>query len=36
MNKTDIYSVQVRKYCGLDDSFQALMKTVMRQLQLTT
>jgi magnesium chelatase family protein len=26
---------QIRKYCALDDPCQALMKTAMRQLQLT-
>ena len=26
---------QVRKYCALDDACQVLMKTAMRQLQLT-
>jgi len=26
---------QIRKYCALDDACQALMKTAMRQLQLT-
>jgi magnesium chelatase family protein len=28
-------SAQILKYCTLDDPCQALMKTAMRQLQLT-
>ena len=31
----DMHPAQVRKYCALDDACQALMKTAMRQLQLT-
>ena len=31
----DMHPAQIRKYCALDDSCQALMKTAMRQLQLT-
>ena len=34
-SNTDMYPPQIRKYCALDDSCQALMKTAMRQLQLT-
>jgi magnesium chelatase family protein len=31
----DMRPAQVRKYCALDDPCQALMKTAIRQLQLT-
>ena len=34
-NDGDTRPTQLRKYCALDDSCQALMKTAMRQLQLT-
>jgi magnesium chelatase family protein len=33
-SNADTRPAQVRKYCALDDSCQALMKTAMRQLQL--
>jgi len=35
-SNTDMRPAQVRKYYVLDESSQALMKTAMRQLQLTT
>jgi magnesium chelatase family protein len=31
----DMHPAQIRKYCALDDACQALLKTAMRQLQLT-
>jgi magnesium chelatase family protein len=31
----DMHPPQIRKYCALDNACQALMKTSMRQLQLT-
>jgi magnesium chelatase family protein len=31
----DMHPAQIRKYCALDDACQSLMKTAMRQLQLT-
>jgi len=34
-SNADMRPAQVRKYCALDESCQALMKTAMRQLQLT-
>ena len=34
-SNADMRPAQVRKYCALDDACQALMKTAMRQLQLT-
>ena len=34
-SNADIRPAEVRKYCTLDDPYQALMKTAMRQLQLT-
>ncbi|MFA7407109.1 MAG: YifB family Mg chelatase-like AAA ATPase [Anaerolineaceae bacterium] len=34
-SNADMYPAQIRKYCELDDACQALMKTAMRQLQLT-
>ena len=34
-SNADMRPAQIRKYCGLDDPCQALMKTAMRQLQLT-
>ena len=34
-SNADMHPVQIRKYCVLDDVCQALMKTAMRQLQLT-
>jgi len=34
-SNADMCPRQVRKYCALDDPCQALMKTAMRQLQLT-
>ena len=34
-SNADMRPAQVRKYCALDDPCQALMKTAMRQLQLT-
>lgn len=34
-SNSDMHLVQIRKYCALDDDCQALMKTAMRQLQLT-
>ena len=34
-SNADMRPRQIRKYCALDDSCQALMKTAMRQLQLT-
>ena len=34
-SNADMRPAQIRKYCELDDPCQALMKTAMRQLQLT-
>ena len=34
-SNADMHPRQIRKYCALDDPCQALMKTAMRQLQLT-
>ena len=34
-SNADMRPAQIRRYCGLDDPCQALMKTAMRQLQLT-
>jgi len=34
-SNADMRPAQIRKYCELDDACQALMKTAMRQLQLT-
>ena len=34
-SNTDMSPEQIRKYCALDEACQALMKTAMRQLQLT-
>jgi magnesium chelatase family protein len=34
-SNADMRPRQIRKYCALDDPCQALMKTAMRQLQLT-
>ena len=34
-SNADMHPAQIRKYCVLDDPCQALMKTAMRQLQLT-
>ena len=34
-SNADMYPAQIRKYCELDDACQALMKTAMRQMQLT-
>jgi magnesium chelatase family protein len=34
-SNADMHPAQIRKYCVLDDACQALMKTAMRQLQLT-
>ena len=34
-SNADMRPRQIRKYCELDDPCQALMKTAMRQLQLT-
>jgi len=34
-SNADMRPAQIRKYCALDESCQALMKTAMRQLQLT-
>jgi magnesium chelatase family protein len=34
-SNADMRPAQIRKYCALDDPCQALMKTAMRQLQLT-
>ena len=34
-SNADMRPAQIRKYCALDDACQALMKTAMRQLQLT-
>ena len=34
-SNADMRPRQVRKYCSLDDPCQVLMKTAMRQLQLT-
>jgi magnesium chelatase family protein len=34
-SNADMHPPQIRKYCALDDACQALMKTAMRQLQLT-
>jgi magnesium chelatase family protein len=34
-SNADMRPAQIRKFCGLDDSCQTLMKTAMRQLQLT-
>jgi magnesium chelatase family protein len=34
-SNADMHPAQIRKYCALDDACQALMKTAMRQLQLT-
>jgi magnesium chelatase family protein len=34
-SNADMRPAQIRKFCTLDDACQALMKTAMRQLQLT-
>jgi magnesium chelatase family protein len=34
-SNADMHPAQIRKYCALDDACQALMKTAMRQVQLT-
>ena len=34
-SNADMRPAQIRKYCALEESCQALMKTAMRQLQLT-
>ena len=34
-SNADMRPAQIRKYCGLDEACQNLMKTAMRQLQLT-
>jgi magnesium chelatase family protein len=34
-SNADMRPAQVRKYCALNEECQALMKTAMRQLQLT-
>ena len=34
-SNADMRPAQIRKYCELDEPCQALMKTAMRQLQLT-
>jgi magnesium chelatase family protein len=34
-SNADMHPAQIRKYCALDDTCQALMKTAMRQQQLT-
>ena len=34
-SNADMHPAQICKYCVLDDACQALMKTAMRQLQLT-
>jgi magnesium chelatase family protein len=34
-SNADMRPAQIRKFCGLDDPCQTLMKTAMRQLQLT-
>jgi len=34
-SNADMRPAQIRKYCVLDEACQALMKTAMRQLQLT-
>jgi len=34
-SSADMRPEQIRKYCALDEPCQTLMKTVMRQLQLT-
>jgi len=34
-SNADMRPAQIRKYCALDEECQALMKTAMRQLQLT-
>ena len=34
-SNADMCPAQVRKYCALDEAGQSLMKTAMRQLQLT-
>ena len=34
-SNADMHPPQIRQYCALDDACQALMKTAMRQLQLT-
>jgi len=34
-SNAEMRSAQILKYCTLDDPWQALMKTAMRQLQLT-
>jgi magnesium chelatase family protein len=34
-SNADMRPAQIRKYCALDEPCQALMKTAMRQLQLT-
>ena len=34
-SNADMHPAQIWKYCTLDDPCQALMKTAMRQLQLT-
>ncbi|MFN2304237.1 MAG: YifB family Mg chelatase-like AAA ATPase [Anaerolineales bacterium] len=34
-SNADMHPAQIRKYCALDEDCQSLMKTAMRQLQLT-
>ena len=34
-SNADMRPAQIRKYCALDEDCQTLMKTAMRQLQLT-
>ncbi|HEY9121890.1 MAG TPA: ATP-binding protein, partial [Brevefilum sp.] len=34
-SNADIRTVQIQKYCTLDEPYQVLMKTAIRQLQLT-
>ena len=34
-SNADMRPAQIRKYCALDEACQILMKTAMRQLQLT-
>jgi len=35
VSNADMRPAQIRKYCALDDACQSLMRTAMRQLQLT-
>ena len=34
-SNADIHPAQIRQFCALDEECQTLMKTAMRQLQLT-